>query len=283
MKAGKIVLAALVSALVFAPMSVMAAPKSMPDGTLFDAEYYAANNPDVVAAFGTTEEALYLHYQMFGRKEGRLPVAPPATQITTNTSASTFDAAYYAARYPDVVAALGSDPAMLKAHYDICGKAEGRFANAAEEQAAIRAQSSSQSTSNSQNAATSREAAVDACLRGCEYLNQLREEAGKGRIEMSYAVLNCAFTRAGELVERYGHERPNGQNYETVLTEAGIHCDDVFESYVAGLGTPEEAVRHFFRMDEDILKKNNYFSKIGIGFHYDANAKGCYWVLLMVK
>lgn len=278
MKAAKIALAALVSTLAFAPMSVMAAPKTMPDGTLFDAEYYAANNPDVVAAFGTSEEALYTHYQLFGRREGRIPVAPPAAQITVSTDTTAFDPVYYASRYPDVVAALGSDPAILRAHYDICGKGEGRFANAAQEQAASKPQSSTQ-----QSPATSQEAAVEACVRGAEYLNQLREAARKDRIEPSYAILNCAFTRAGELVERYSHERPNGTEYDTVLTEAGIGCEDVWESYVAGLGTPEEAIRHFIRCDEDVLMKNNYFSKIGLGFHYDAKAKGCYWVLLMVK
>ena len=37
----------------------------------FDAEFYAANNPDVVAALGTEELALYTHYVMNGRNEGR--------------------------------------------------------------------------------------------------------------------------------------------------------------------------------------------------------------------
>ena len=37
----------------------------------FDAAYYAANNPDVVAAVGESPEALYKHYQNYGKKEGR--------------------------------------------------------------------------------------------------------------------------------------------------------------------------------------------------------------------
>lgn len=52
---------------------VLAAPKQMPDGTVFDAEYYAANNPDVVAALGTEEVNMYTHYVMFGKNEGRKP------------------------------------------------------------------------------------------------------------------------------------------------------------------------------------------------------------------
>ncbi len=58
---------------------VQAAPKVMPDGQIFDAEYYAAMNPDVVAVLGTDEAKLYLHYTTYGKKEGRLPCAPAAT------------------------------------------------------------------------------------------------------------------------------------------------------------------------------------------------------------
>ena len=50
-----------------------AAPKTMPDGGIFDAEYYAQNNPDVVAVLGTDENVLYQHYLTSGRLEGRKP------------------------------------------------------------------------------------------------------------------------------------------------------------------------------------------------------------------
>lgn len=57
-------------------MTAMAAPKVMSDGNVFDAEYYAQNNPDVVNALGVDENMLYLHYTSYGRTEGRLAVAP---------------------------------------------------------------------------------------------------------------------------------------------------------------------------------------------------------------
>jgi len=116
-----------------------AAPVKMADGTMFDAEYYAAAYPDVVAVFGNNADLLYMHYQLCGKAEGRLAVAPSAAApslATGSTAAGTFDAAYYAKRYPDVVAVLGTDPAVLKLHYDLYGKAEGRFGSAAEENAA---------------------------------------------------------------------------------------------------------------------------------------------------
>ena len=46
----------------------------------FDANYYANNNPDVVAAFGNSPEALYKHYLNYGKKEGRSQNANEAAQ-----------------------------------------------------------------------------------------------------------------------------------------------------------------------------------------------------------
>ena len=37
----------------------------------FDAEFYAATYPDVVAVFGNSPEALYKHYLDYGKAEGR--------------------------------------------------------------------------------------------------------------------------------------------------------------------------------------------------------------------
>ena len=123
-------------------LEVQAAPVKMADGTMFDAEYYAAAYPDVAAAFGTNADLLYMHYQLCGKAEGRLAVAPAAAApsvATGNTAAGSFDAAYYAAKYPDVASILGYDPALLKLHYDLYGKAEGRFGSALEENAAAAA------------------------------------------------------------------------------------------------------------------------------------------------
>ena len=47
--------------------TAFAQEKTMPDGTQFDAEYYASQNPDVVAALGNSEAALYQHYVQYGK------------------------------------------------------------------------------------------------------------------------------------------------------------------------------------------------------------------------
>lgn len=52
-----------------------AAPITLANGEIFDPEYYAQQNPDVVAAVGNSPQMLYQHYTMFGKAEGRLPYA----------------------------------------------------------------------------------------------------------------------------------------------------------------------------------------------------------------
>ena len=59
-------------------MTAFAAPKTMPDGTVFDPEFYAETYPDVKAAFGNDEAALYNHYVQYGKSEGRKATADDA-------------------------------------------------------------------------------------------------------------------------------------------------------------------------------------------------------------
>ena len=63
-------------------MSVLAAPEVMPDGGVFDAEYYAQNNPDVVAVLGTDKNALYSHYVNSGKAEGRQGLSPEDARLS---------------------------------------------------------------------------------------------------------------------------------------------------------------------------------------------------------
>lgn len=70
----RLIMSLLIGALtITSAMPVLAVPRRMEDGTVFDAQYYGANNPDVAAVFGTEEAALYTHYMMNGKYEGRKP------------------------------------------------------------------------------------------------------------------------------------------------------------------------------------------------------------------
>ncbi len=84
----KSVVAISLSVLTFGT-TVFAAPKTMPDGSVFDPDYYAQQNPDVVTVIGTDENALYQHYKVYGQNEGRLPYAPDTVATAEPTVVST--------------------------------------------------------------------------------------------------------------------------------------------------------------------------------------------------
>ena len=61
-------IAAALALVMAAPaLQTAAAPVKQADGTMFDAQYYATNNPDVVACFGTDPNWMYLHYVLVGK------------------------------------------------------------------------------------------------------------------------------------------------------------------------------------------------------------------------
>lgn len=111
-----------------------AVPVKMPDGQMFDAEYYAANNSDVVKVYGTDANALYGHYMAYGRLEKRLPYIetsglPPVEPRTACVmpDGGRFDFCYYAANNPDAVQTVGPDKDALYCHFMLYGRWEGRL------------------------------------------------------------------------------------------------------------------------------------------------------------
>jgi len=82
---------------------------------VFDPEYYANRYPDLEAAFGHNDSALWLHFQQFGMNEFR-------------QASAEFNPVVYKDRYPDVAAAYGDDNPMYYWHYVAFGKNEGRSA-----------------------------------------------------------------------------------------------------------------------------------------------------------
>lgn len=124
-------------------------------GELFDADYYAQTNPDVVAAVGNSPEALYQHFMTNGMAEGRSGSAmfnlaqykknnPDLVRVFGDDNAAyyrhyvehgmdegrdagaMFNPKEYAEAYPDVVAAVGDSPEALFHHFMTSGLAEGR-------------------------------------------------------------------------------------------------------------------------------------------------------------
>lgn len=68
------VAAAMMICILSVAVPVYSEPEEMPDGVLFDSEYYAEKYPDVVEVLKTHDTALlYKHYRHYGREEGRFP------------------------------------------------------------------------------------------------------------------------------------------------------------------------------------------------------------------
>ena len=215
-------------------LDVQAAPATMAEGTVFDAEFYAAAYPDVAAVMGTDPSMLYMHYTLCGKAEGRFAVDPAsaAPALTAGAADTGFDAAYYAARYPDVAAVMGTDPAMLKLHYDLCGKTEGRFGSAAEEAAAlgIPAAPAVPGTTPAAPAGMSismlgsRYAAVQADLTlsgtGTGYHAKILFQSAASGSAVSFGIQYDAFARApwtgkpAYMCENIIHNGPGGQSYQ---------------------------------------------------------------------
>ncbi len=89
MKKKVFMIAAAMTLMLGCTMTVHAEPVEVVPGVMFDAEYYAKNNPDVTAVMGTDAGALFNHYVLLGQAEGRLPydvgqtvTAGPATAET---------------------------------------------------------------------------------------------------------------------------------------------------------------------------------------------------------
>ncbi|GGK25638.1 hypothetical protein GCM10011322_10230 [Salinarimonas ramus] len=90
----------------------------------FDAEAYLAANPDVRETLGSSAAMAAMHYVEFGIAEGR-PLAPPqpaplvtrldGTALATPTLDDSAFAADFAARLPEILALVASDPARAAA------------------------------------------------------------------------------------------------------------------------------------------------------------------------
>ena len=107
-----------VAAVLCCEMTVSAQTKIMPDGTAFDAQYYADTYPDVKAAFGTDEQALYRHYMEHGKAEGRRPVPTADSQTSEGRSANGNGAADVRTAQ---TAAKGNDQNAVRAQVNALG------------------------------------------------------------------------------------------------------------------------------------------------------------------
>lgn len=93
--------------------------------------YYRGNYADLIMAYGDDLKPYYIHYVNFGQKEGRVATRKIASNVMIYDGvdyANVYDFCYYTKRYPDIMAAYGSDPAGALQHFLNYGMKEGRQA-----------------------------------------------------------------------------------------------------------------------------------------------------------
>lgn len=251
-------------------MSVCAQPKAMPDGTIFDAEYYAQSYPDVVAFFGTDADLLYQHYVQYGKAEGRNAVAPTRRDtvdaaVQTKQIAEDFDASYYARSNPDVVAVFGTDPYSLYQHYTKYGKIEGRHGKEPEPDAVPKENK----------------------RRIFELVNEERMKKGLSELLWDDTIEEAAGVRAVEISKVFKHIRPDGRQCWTAMTDLGMDYlyDFGGENIAAGYFAPEGVIQGW--MDNpahraNILRQSPGISRMAVGYYMGENGKS-YWVLIFGK
>lgn len=301
MKRKWIVVGLLTAAMLQTSMAAFAAPKPMGDGTIFDAEYYATSNPDVKAIFGTNEQNLYMHYKMFGKNEGRQPVAPTAypTPVTppsvTNIMENGFDPVYYANNNKDVVAVLGNDPQKLYMHYTLYGKNEGRKGCAPTNTNTNNNTSNGNNNSNTSSSTDTYKYGLDRTQYDrviqrvdsnnskakslVSKINKYRDDKDQKKVYRDDRLDEAATLLAMEMddTEKASSVRPNGNSYSSVLSQFGISGYDHYGMIYQKNGTSDmDDLLDEWRShsgDRDELQNKRY-KYVGVG------RSNKYWVLL---
>lgn len=297
MKKKWILIGFLTAVMLQTSMTAFAAPRRMSDGTVFDAEYYAGSNPDVKAVFGTNEQNLYLHYKMFGKNEGRLPVAPTAypTPVTQQSVASImengFDPVYYANNNKDVVAVLGNDPQKLYLHYTLFGKNEGRKGCAPTSTSGTNTSSTTTSSSatgtykygldqTQYNRVVQRADSNNGNAKSLvSKINSYRDDKGKKKIYRDDLLEEAATLLAMEMDdnEKASSTRPNGNSYASVFSQFGISGYD-YKGMIYQKNNTSDMSKLLEEWKSDSGDKDELLDKhykyVGVG------RSNKYWVLL---
>ncbi len=291
-----IVIGLLTAAMLQTSMTAFAAPKQMSDGTVFDAAYYASSNPDVKAIFGTDEQTLYTHYKMFGKNEGRLPVAPTTypTPVTppavTNMMENGFDPVYYANNNKDVVAVIGNDPQKLYLHYTLFGQNEGRKGCAPTNTSNTNTSSGSSSSATGTYKYGLDEKQYNRVVQRVDdnegnakslvgKVNNYRDEKDKKKLYRDDLLDEAATLLAMEMddAEKASHTRPNGNSYSTVFSQYGI-SDYEYQGMIYQKNNTSDMNKLLEEWKSDSSDRseltNKRYKYVGVG------RSNKYWVLL---
>lgn len=124
---------------------------------------------------------------------------------------------------------------------------------------------------------------ADAVIR---LINEERKKAGLNPLEKNEKMMSAAAVRAEEINEVFGHTRPNGKAFRTVLEELGYEGDYAGENIAGGQKTPEKAVQAWLNSEghrNNALNPNAKYT--GVGFLHKVNGSYTYynWVQIFAR
>ena len=271
----KILLAVFAIAMLSQSMIAVAAPKTMADGTVFDAAYYASTYPDVKAAFGNDEAMLYKHYVLIGKAENRKPYATPAaTTASTAASDSDFDAAYYAATYPDVVAALGNDPGTLYKHWTLIGKNEGRRGKAPVVTPVKTEEEKSEDVEEEVEELI--EDNEEIVRRMLVKINDYRGDNNRKELKLNDDLVEAAQTIAyyNDLKDK-SSSKADGHSYTHFIDDDFDYDYSECIHFESKSDTPKDVFAKLREEDDDGELKEKVYRNIGMGYRHE------YWIVIL--
>lgn len=113
-------------------------------------------------------------------------------------------------------------------------------------------------------------------------VNVERTKIGKSALTMDTDINVAAYIRSKELVKKFDHVRPDGQEWHTIFKECGITHNGAGENIAMGYRTPAAVVQAWMNSPghkANIL--NGSYTHIGVGC-YEVNGY-YYWVQLFIK
>lgn len=111
-------------------------------------------------------------------------------------------------------------------------------------------------------------------------VNAERAKAGLNALTLDTEIASAALVRAKEIETSFSHTRPDGRNFSSVLTDAGITFNGSGENIAWGQRSPEEVMNGWMNSEghrANIL--NPKFTKIGVGHYQNVSGRN-YWTQL---
>ena len=116
-------------------------------------------------------------------------------------------------------------------------------------------------------------------------VNEARAEAGLEPLYYVPYLCDIAAVRAEECVGNFGHTRPDGQKFSSVIDKSIVPCLSSAENIAAGYSSPENTFNQWKNSEKHwasiISTKYTHF---GIGVCYDPDSEhGWYWSQIFVE